>query len=248
MRKGNDVAANQKVKNSVKKEIEGELLYKSREIRHFEIRGMFYRSDLKRSDEGSFVGYVICEDNSHDKYAVAVYKEGGKMLGYTPRNNKRLNDSLRKWHNGKLFCWGLLEFDEYQEKWGGGVYIPVGLPDYELNAIKRINNLNKELSSVLSFTPTTTEQNFRALEINQEINFQFKIIDKPKGLLHFFPKTIIPSLSKKLEKDKQWSELVRLEQFKEEIDNLSDKFMSTTYKRIERAKRELAEENKEVED
>ena len=44
-------------------------------------------------------GDVIYEKNSHEKYAVAIYNQNNKLVGYTPKNNKRLSDSLNVWHN-----------------------------------------------------------------------------------------------------------------------------------------------------
>lgn len=50
----------------------------------FNMVGMFHRG-LGRSNLGEFEGYAKAErSNAYDAYAVAIYNNGGKHLGYLP--------------------------------------------------------------------------------------------------------------------------------------------------------------------
>ena len=111
------------------------LLYKVREIRKYEMMGIYYRN-LPISEAGQFNGYVMTEDNPHDKYAVAVYKDNHLHIGYVPRGYKRLSDSLNEWHNGKLFAWGRVRYNKDIDRWSRVVYVPVGLSEEEIESIK----------------------------------------------------------------------------------------------------------------
>ena len=54
--------------------------------KRFTLKGLSYRN-IKNRDIGNFSGYVKAEpENIHDKYAVAIYRNDGKHLGYTPAN------------------------------------------------------------------------------------------------------------------------------------------------------------------
>lgn len=111
------------------------LFYKVREVRKFEMMGIYYRN-LPKSEEGQFIGFVQAEENPHDKYAVAVYKDNHLHIGYVPRGRKRLSDSLHEWHSGKVFAWGRLRYNKEIDRWSGVVYVPLGLSDEEIEIIK----------------------------------------------------------------------------------------------------------------
>lgn len=111
------------------------ILYKIREVRKYEMMGIYYQN-LPVSEAGKFIGYVETEENPHDKYAVAVYKENHLHIGYVPRGSKRLSDSLNEWHNGKVFAWGKVRYNKDIDRWSGFVYVPLGLSDEEIESIK----------------------------------------------------------------------------------------------------------------
>lgn len=213
-----------------------ELLYKTIKVRHFSIRGIRFREDINERDAGFFVGHVICEDNYHDKYAVAVFRNDGKQLGYTPKHNKRLNDSIKKWHNGKILCWGTIGYYSYSNIWGGEVYIPVGISEDTINMIYEVATRKVRLNILLEEKPVSIENSLNALKIHKELKELTKTIPKFDGLDYNFPQTLIPSLSKFLEKEKMWSKLIELDQYKDEIQNLSSVMANSTLQRIKKAK------------
>ncbi len=74
------------------------------------IAGVVYHVD--KSDVGGFMGYVAPDpDNEHDPDACAVYRNGGKLVGYIPKADL---SGYRKWSEAKpLPCIGYIaEGDE----------------------------------------------------------------------------------------------------------------------------------------
>lgn len=57
------------------------------------IAGVQYRND--EQDIGGFLGYVRSEPNNpHDKNAIAIYRNDGKLIGYIPKNETK---DFREW-------------------------------------------------------------------------------------------------------------------------------------------------------
>ena len=216
------------------------ILYKSRGIKTFEMKGMYYL-DLNPNIHGKeFIGYAICEDNEHDKYAVEIYNNNNELLGYTPKGNKRLNNSLLEWNNGKVLAWGGLSFENYNDKWYGTVFIPVGFTSEQiekLNIIIKLRNKNKEN---IKKKDKSTEMYFEILNNHKIIKQHLFDLNNPEEIYYSFPKNFIPSISSHLEKEKNWSRLIQLEDFPDLISNLSKKYKETTLKRIDKAKKNIS--------
>lgn len=229
---------NQKEKIVVKNEQE-KLLYKTKGIKSFEIRGTYY-TNLVESDAGNFFGFVKCEYNSHDQFAVAIHNENEELIGYVPKGNRRLNESLTEWHNEKIIAWGNLQFENYDNKWYGTVYIPVGLNDKIINLIEETFLLISENKEKITDKELTTLEYFTVLKNHKKINLNLNLIKDKDNLFYYFPKTIIPSLTKKLESNKDWESLVKIEDYKDLLADLSETFRNSTLKRIEKAKENLS--------
>lgn len=91
---------NDKSKSETKKE-DGKLKFtieitsdnQDDETYYTRIAGVKYRNTKK--DIGGFLGYISPEpDNPHDKNAIAVYRNDGKLVGYIPKDETR---SFRRW-------------------------------------------------------------------------------------------------------------------------------------------------------
>lgn len=227
-------------KQSVK--TENDLLYKKREIKSFSIKGTHFQKNVNSNDSGSFVGYVTNENNKHDKFAVAIYNNENKKIGFVPKGNQRLNESLKQWHNGKIFAWGNLTWDDYHNDWNWYdciVKIPIGLKTEEIESIKRIFEFRNNNENILKNENISSEDYFSYLKNYYAIT---KEIDNLKRLDEFyehFPKNLIPRISKQLEKEKEWKKLIELEQYSDLINDLSEKFKETTMARIDKAKQTL---------
>ena len=212
------------------------LLYKSKEIKSFEIHGINY-TRVNDQDFGDFIGYAICEYNSHDQYAVSIYKDKNKLIGFVPKGNKRLNNSITEWHDKRIIVWGNLRFDEYYKKWFGFVYIPVGLDERQIKLIENFVNLNHLNQKLLSKKEFSILEYFQILENHNTIISYLDKVEKREELDYNFPRIIIPSLSKKLETEKEWEKLIGLEKYSDLINELSEVFKNSTLKRIEKAKK-----------
>lgn len=216
------------------------LLYKTKGIKTFDIKGIFYQNLNPEIYSGNFIGYAKTDNNSHDMYAVEIYNEENKLLGYTPKGNKRLHSSLNEWHNGKIIVFGGISHDDYDDKWYGNVYIPVGFTETDLEKVERILKLKSENQIEINKKEKSTEKYFEILNRHSEISNLLTEIKNPTEFYYSFPKNLIPSISSHLEKERNWSKLLELEKHQDLISELSEKFKETTLKRIETAKKNVA--------
>ena len=230
------IESDKKVQNA--SSINEKLIYKSKGVKSFEMRGMYFR-DLGNKEVGKFLGTAICDYNEHDQSAVAIYNDSGVQLGFVPKGNKRLHDSIEKWHNSKVFAWGELLNEEYNgnTSWYGKVYIPVGYSENEISQIKEIFNLQERRKQILNSQNVSSEEYFSLLTDYRLISQYRKSLENIDGIDFDFPKTIIPSLSKQLEAEKDWNQLVMLEEFSDLIKLLNEKYANATLTRIEKAKK-----------
>ncbi len=217
-------------------ETEENLLYKIIGIKSFDMKGMFYQDLNPKTDDGAFSGFANCEINSHDKYAVGIYNDEKKLLGYIPKGNKRLNLSLKEWHNGKTITWGQIRFDNFNKRWHGIVYIPVGYTSYQLEKLERVLKLKRENENQMKLKEKETEKYFEILIKHREISELLLELNNPEKLYYSFPKNLISSISSQLEKEKKWSQLIELEKHQDLINELSFNYKAKTLKRISIAK------------
>lgn len=70
------------------------------------IAGVQYRNDVQ--DIGGFLGYVCSElTNPHDKNAIAIYRNDGKLIGYIPKDEIK---DFREWSaKDNLPCVGFIK-------------------------------------------------------------------------------------------------------------------------------------------
>jgi hypothetical protein len=218
-------------------------LYKEKEIRPFEISGLFYRKLDIVEDSGLFIGHACTTYNVHDKYCVEIFNKKNKSIGFIPKGNRRLFESLSQWHNGKIFIWGQLFFEEYYNNWKGTVYIPVGFSVNEIEDIKKFFSLQNSVSQIISSSNKTTQSYITFLNLNSEIALILKKLNYPAGLNYYAPSTILASISKLFEKEKMWQELINLESEIDLLKNLPENYKKATKRRIELAKNKITPHN-----
>jgi hypothetical protein len=216
------------------------LIYKNKGIKTFDLKGMFYHNLNPKIHNGDFIGYAKTGNNSHDMYAVEIYNYENKLLGYLPKGNKRLNNTLNEWHSGKVIVWGTLSHDDYDDEWYGNVNIPIGFSENHLEKVQRILNLKSENQNQINKKEKSTEKYFEILNRHREISNLLTDLKNPKEFYYSFPKNLIPSISSYLEKEKNWMKLLELENHQDLIAELSEKFKETTLRRIEMAKKTVA--------
>lgn len=122
----------------------------------FEMVGMYYRK-LGRSDIGKFEGYVKSElNNIHDKYAVAIYNNNGKHIGYLPSGNKNIHDLILN-NGGSLLAYGYISCDSNFNNLTGEVAIKTNIAlntdnpfyDQRITIIGKFDVSQKELAAQL---------------------------------------------------------------------------------------------------
>lgn len=213
------------------------LLYKDKVLRTFEIKGLNY-STLHKSLDGEFIGFANCANNSHDQYAVEIITFDGVKLGYVPKGNKRLNESLKVWHNKKLFAWGNLRYDEYVNKWFGIVHIPAGYDEIEIEKIKAFYLLkleNKKLLNDLENSKISNEHFFKILNNHKEITIILNTIINKNDLEYSLPYQSIQKFSKKMENEKDWKNLILLKEYEDLLAEFCGEKPNSVTKRIDKA-------------
>ena len=225
-------------------------LYKKKDYRTFTLKGISHRDEDVLMRSLSFYGYAECEDNNwHDSYAVAIYNGHNEKVGYVTKGNKKLYDSLKEWHNGKVICWGGIHFNDFYYKFeyrfsDAYVTLPVGFNQEELELLHEYHtkrNYRTELYHLHKNTGKPVDKGLELLHLTYEVEELMKLLPGTEfdNQSLFVSKNLIPSISNKLEKNKDWKGLIELEKFSREINELSEVKRNATLRRIEKAKAEL---------
>ena len=216
-----------------------ENLYKKKDVRRFDIVGTYYLKLPPSKYSHGFMGYVVCQENNYDKYAVGIYNQEGEHLGYVPKGNAILHDSIKEWNDGRLLAWGYLRYDDFERKWYGEVYIPVKYSLEEIAKFEALLTLRNQNSEQLENKVSTTEEYFQILERHKMIQKYLQELNNPNEFNYYFPRDFIPTVSKHLEKKKEWEKLVELEAYDDLITDLHEQYRISTVRRIELAKSKL---------
>lgn len=214
-------------------------LYKSFEVRTFGLKRIGDQNLDPEKFSGNFHGLARCRRNPHDKYAVAIMHEDGLLLGYVPRGNYRLYNTLAQVHQGEVFTWGSLHYDPDKKEWEGHVNIPAGLHEKQIRQLKDLLSLVQTQNSLLNKTAKSSDTYARLVANHGHIEQLRKELDDPAGIAYHFPKSVVPSMTKHLEADQAWETLVGLEQYPELVHTLNERYRSSTLKRIAKAKEAL---------
>lgn len=211
--------------------------YNSAHIINSDIVGTFYRKDVNDKDIGDFVGYIINEDNINDRFTVAVYNSQNKKLGYVPKNDGRLYCTLKEWHGGRLLCWGGLWKSGDEGYWGGVMYAPICVEKEKINSMELALHLIIKNKDIFSKPKNSLEDYFQMLDNQLEL-LKHKEVFEDIG--HFdinFKSSIIPKMGKQMEEEENWEGLVKLGNYKEILESLSEGYKNAAYKRIEKARK-----------
>lgn len=98
-----------------------------------EIAGVQYRNDVP--DIGGFLGYVCSEPtNPHDKNAIAIYRNDGKLIGYIPKDEIK---DFREWSaRDNLPCVGFIKDGDDVELYGKVKVLDTDADETELEIVK----------------------------------------------------------------------------------------------------------------
>lgn len=216
-------------------------VFKNKGIKNYIIVGVkYYCNDINM--DPNIYGYVKTENNKHDKYAVCIYNHDNSKIGYVPKGNFRLNNSLNEWHDGKLISWGQVWFDNYSKNWHGNIYIPLTFNESDISDLKIIFDLLIKRRDYLNNKIINNNQYIELLDdelLITKILHENKEINISEGINFHLSKKILPAFCKKLEDEKDWETIIKLEKYKEIIDLLSDRYKNSIYNKIELAKKKL---------
>ena len=222
--------------NSHVREVDEELGYYVRKgIKSFKVKGMYYRD---RVEAGEFQGIARTERNQHDKYAVGIFDSSGNHLGYIPKGNKRMNETINEIYQGEQFCWGRITQDEFTKKWHGYVNIPVGFSQREIDKMKVFFSNDYLINKIRVNKSNLNSSMFKTLM--ELMDHQYKFVKEFKKFENDFfcslPTSIIPSGMKLLESEGDFEYLSKFEVFKHLYKELSPKYLNVALRRIQKAK------------
>lgn len=209
-----------------------------KEIKTYSIKGIEHYLQPTKNNEGFFVGYATTEYNKYDKYAITIYANN-KKIGHTPKNNRRLHQTINTHYNGKIIAWGYLEYSNHFKNWyynNCEVYIPINYTKEEIELIEEY----LKLSHLQTPKEETSEEALKKLKIIKHLNVISKQLKSPNHF-PFIPtdKTIIKT-SILLSKEKEWQKLLDFAITNEtEIKQLQEKNKNALTKRISKAKEKL---------
>lgn len=97
------------------------------------IAGVQYKNDAQ--DIGGFLGYVCSEPaNPHDKNAIAIYRNDGKLIGYIPKDEIK---DFREWSaKDNLPCVGFIKDGDDVELYGKVKVLDTDADETELEIVK----------------------------------------------------------------------------------------------------------------
>lgn len=97
------------------------------------IAGVQYRNDAQ--DIGGFLGYVCSEPNNpHDKNAIAIYRNDGKLIGYIPKDEIK---DFREWSaKDNLPCVGFIKDGDEVALYGKVKVLDTDADETELEIVK----------------------------------------------------------------------------------------------------------------
>jgi len=214
-------------------------IYKTAGIKRLELKDV--PGDVSPSTiDGLFTGEALVNPGEHDKYNVDVFDEQGVFLGRIAKN-KRLNYSLSAWHGGRQFVFGRL-VNEADGTRPGTVFVPAGIDEKQVERLKNVFEKLRKRHDILSTPVVSSQEYLEILDDHKYISsvlFDLGIFDEIDITLS---RKIIPALSRQLEEEEDWDGLIKLEQHSDLIDELSERFAGTTYRRISKAKKLKGEE------
>lgn len=129
----------------------------------FPFIGTQYREDVTIEDIGWFNGFAFCDiTNPHDKYAIAIYREDGKKLGYIPRGELDLFHYIFE-RGCMVHIYGALSYNPETDKWLGVVAVETNKDAVECESC-RFDNPN------ITFYQTTDNLSEYIKETQQKCN------------------------------------------------------------------------------
>jgi hypothetical protein len=210
-------------------------VYKTGGIKKVEIQEARY--DRSINDIEFFIGTASVHPNEYDKYNVDILNETGSRIGHI-ENNHHLSNSLKEWHNGTVFTFGKIQIpNDAGTSKKGIAFIPIALEESMVNNLKLALRKLKKRHSILSEHSIPSIKYLKIIDDHKFISAILSQLGLTDEINTSLPKKIIPALSKQLEDEQDWDGLLKLEKYSDLIDELSERFAGTIYRRIGNAKK-----------
>lgn len=215
-------------------------VYKTAGIKKAELKELSDSSENKIP--GFITGSAVTRPDEHDKYNVDILNEQGNTIGHIEKN-RRLCNSLEAWHSGSIFAFVKTSETEGAETSSGTVHIPVGLNPENIIMLKQVFEKLGKRTEILDSETISSNQYLEILDDHKTISKILLELDLVDIIDISISKRIIPALSKQLEEEENWKGLLQLEKHSDLIDELSERFAGTTYRRISKAKKSTGQKN-----
>ncbi len=228
-------------RSTAAREIPGDKeVYKTAGIKKAELKEI---SDSSADKVPGFItGTAVTRPDEHDKYNVDILNSQGKIIGHIEKN-RRLCNSLEAWHSGSIFAFVKISETEENETLSGTVYIPAGLSPENIIMLKQIFEKLGKRNEILNSEIITSNQYLEILDDHKTISKIILDLNLENIIDISLSKRIIPALSKQLEEEQNWKGLLHLEKHSDLIDELSERFAGTTYRRISEARKSTGQKN-----
>lgn len=210
-------------------------LYKTRGIKHLELKDI--PESISPSDASiTFKGKALLSPTEHDKYNVDILDDNGTFVGRTGKN-RRLYHSLSEWHKRQVFAFGKILKSDREDNTTGVVYIPAGFNEKQINELKSIFEKLQKREQTLGQDTISSKEYLTILDDHEFISKKISQLGITDEIDPTLSKKIIPTLSKQMEEEQDWNGLLELEKHGGLINELSERFAGSTYRRIGKAKK-----------
>ncbi|WP_025006638.1 hypothetical protein [Marinilabilia salmonicolor] len=221
-------------KTSTTPEATGKELYKTTGIKKAEVKQLTKNAPF--IIPGIITGTACVRPDEHDKYNVDILDPNGNNIGHIEKN-RRLCNSLEAWHQGSVFTFVKVTESGEIETSSGTAFIPAGLPREETKKLKEVFDKLAKRNKILSEENISSKDYLEILKDHKQISKTLVALNIDDLINIALSKRLIPALSRQMEDQQDWQGLLKLEKHSDLIDELSERFAGTTYRRISKAKK-----------
>lgn len=227
------------VQEEGKKDLEKyDTLYKKKGIRSVMMKGMYYRKLKPEKHAGSFTGYAKSIRNRHDTFGVGIFNDDNEHLGFVPKGNYRLHNSINAWDSGSSLAFGRLWYDDYNQRWGGEVSVLAGVEVVEAERI--IGGIKKRQIAKSNLA----QKHIKIEELESLVKELIEIKTDSSNVCNEYVKVDIPvsfiaRTAKRFEEERIWRGILLLAELEEITALLPERNKAAFEKRISKAHKML---------
>lgn len=212
----------------------------NKKVKKNDIVGTYYALNEDSSYAGPFEGYAICYENPFDDYAVAIFNSEKIRLGYIPKRDRWVHNSIKHYYNGKAYCFGYLGYvkDIAKPYWYGSVFIAIGISEYEIDSLKRFYTAYRE-NIILREKPNKDSSDYELIIDNYIKANSIKASSKRfEDLEIVFERRYLVSYVVSLAKEKKHHKIDSLSKYQSLIEELTTFQKSIIQKNIQKLNKE----------